>query len=189
MSTASPDVDDGAAALERLRYPVGRFDARIRVTHEQRGALIDQIAGAPEQLRRAVRGLSDEQLATPYRPDGWTVRQVVHHVPDSHLNAYIRFKLALTEDTPRINTYDEKLWAGLPDTANTPIDVSLALLDALHVRWVALLRAMSDADFARTMNHPDWPRPLDLSTTLRLYAWHGGHHTAHITTLRERMGW
>jgi uncharacterized damage-inducible protein DinB len=187
MSTSStPAAAD--AALERLRYPTGRFDPHQRVGHEQRGELIDRIARAPAELRRAVAGLSEQQLAERYREGGWTLRQVVHHVADSHINAWVRFKLALTEDVPRIKTYDEARWAELPDTAATPIDVSLTLLDALHARWVALLRSMTDEDFARTIEHAEWGRP-DLSTMLCLYAWHGAHHTAHITSLRERRGW
>ena len=188
MSTTSTPGAAAEAALEQLRYPTGRFDPHLRVSHDQRGALIDRIAAAPGEIRRAVAGLSEQQLEERYRDGGWTLRQVVHHVADSHINAYVRFKLALTEDGPRIKTYHEARWAELPDTAATPIDVSLALLDALHTRWVALLRSMTDDDFARTMEHPEWGRP-DLATMLSLYAWHGGHHTAHITSLRERRGW
>jgi uncharacterized damage-inducible protein DinB len=135
-----------------------------------------------------VTGLTPAQLDTPYRDGGWTVRQVAHHVPDSHMNAYLRFKFGLTEDAPAIKTYEEKDWAKTPEVAVTPVDVSLALLDALHLRWVALLRAMTPQQFARTIKHPEWGTP-SLDAMLALYAWHGRHHTAHVTTLRERMGW
>ncbi len=174
------------AVLESLRYPVGRFDRSDR--SESRASLIDAVAALPATFRAAVSNLSDAQLDTPYREGGWTVRQVAHHVPDSHLNAYIRFKWTLTEDAPRIKTYEEALWARLPDTFGTPVSVSLALLDALHERWVVLLRAMQPADFERKLEHPEWGL-IDLDLMLRLYAWHGRHHTAHVTRLRERMGW
>jgi uncharacterized damage-inducible protein DinB len=151
--------------------------------------MIDTIARTPDDLRRAVQPLSAEQLDTPYRPGGWTVRQVVHHVPDSHLNAYIRFKLALTEDAPTIKPYDEARWAELSDSRDTPIDTSLTLLTSLHERWVRLLRAMKPADFARQVNHPEWSAPAPLDVFLALYAWHGPHHVGHITSLRTRMGW
>jgi hypothetical protein len=136
----------------------------------------------------AVAGLDAAQLDAPYRPGGWTVRQVVHHVPESHMNAYIRFKLGLTEDEPTIKPYDEDAWAKLPDVAVTPVETSLALLDELHLRWVTLLRLLDDAQFARTFRHPALG-VIRLDGNLALYAWHGKHHTAHITSLRERMGW
>jgi hypothetical protein len=151
--------------------------------------MIDGIERTPDALRTAVRGLSDTQLDTPYRPGGWTVRQVVHHVPDSHMNAFIRFKLGLTENTPTIKPYDEAEWAKLADVHDTPIETSLTLLGALHDRWVRLLRGMQPADFARQINHPDWDAPLSLDTILALYAWHGPHHVAHITSLKRRQGW
>jgi uncharacterized damage-inducible protein DinB len=173
---------------EDLRYPVGRLQEDGPLGEERRLELIEQIAETPERLRAAVHGLNHQQLDTPYRPGGWTVRQVIHHVPDSHLNAYVRFKLALTEETPTIKPYAEALWAALPDTGRTAPEVSLALLDALHKRWVILLRAMDDADFARTLQHPEKGR-LTLDQMLALYAWHGRHHVAHITSLREREGW
>lgn len=139
-------------------------------------------------MRDAVQGLNEEQLDTPYRDGGWTLRQVVHHVPDSHLNAYTRIKLALTEPAPVIKPYDEAAWANLPDTRDVPIDVSLNLLDAVHTRWVALLHAMSDDDFRREYVHPETGRH-NLDHLLALYAWHGPHHIAHITTTRQQMGW
>jgi uncharacterized damage-inducible protein DinB len=169
------------------RYPIGRHEPVVTLTPARRAECIEQIAAAPERLRQAVAGLSDPQLDTPYREGGWTVRQVAHHVPDSHLNAYVRFKLGLTEEQPAIRTYDEKLWALTPET-RASVEMSLALLDALHRRWVTLLRAMSPADFARTIVHPDWGAPT-LDGMLALYAWHGRHHVAHVTSLRERMGW
>lgn len=171
-----------------LRYPVGRFQMEGEITEEQRRQLIDEIAEAPAKLRAAVAGLSDEQLETPYRPEGWTVRQVVHHLPDSHLNSYTRFKLALTEDEPMIKPYDEGRWAELDDARHAPLEVSLALLDALHRRWVLLLRSLTPADAARTFRHPELG-VVTLDRNIGLYAWHGRHHIAHITSLRERMGW
>ncbi len=170
-----------------LQYPVGRFTPVMTLTPGQRKECIEQIAQAPELLRRAVTGLDDRQLDTPYRPDGWTVRQVVHHVPDSHLNAYVRFKLALTEDQPTIKPYDQARWSQLPDT-RAPVDLSLALLAALHQRWVLLLRGMGPADFARRINHPE-SGVMTGDGLLAMYSWHGRHHIAHITGLRDRMGW
>lgn len=171
-----------------LRYPIGTYTAPDSVTAAQRAAWIGDIAAAPAALRAAAAGLSPEQLDTPYRPGGWSVRQVVHHVPDSHLNAYTRFKLALTEDEPIIKPYDEARWADLPDTAAPP-EASLALLEALHQRWVALLMAMSPEQFGRRFLHPEHRRIFTLDATLGLYAWHGRHHAAHITALRQRRGW
>ena len=139
-------------------------------------------------MRAAVAGLTPERFDTPYRPGGWTVRQVVHHVPDSHMNAYVRFKLALTEDEPTIKPYEEAAWAELADSASTPADVSLTLLETLHDRWVRLLRSMTEADFARKFRHPQLG-VVPLDKNLALYAWHGKHHVAHITSLRQRMGW
>jgi len=170
-----------------LRYPIGRHEPVTTLAPEQRRQCIEQIAATPARLRRAVTGLDERQLDTPYRPGGWTVRQVVHHVPDSHMNAYVRFKLGLTEDQPAIRTYEEKLWAETPEM-RAPIDVSLTLLEGLHGRWVLLLRALEPAHFARTIQHPELGR-VTLDGILASYAWHGRHHTAHITTLRERMGW
>ena len=174
--------------MSDLRYPIGKFERVSSLTAPQRAACIDQVAAAPAQFRRAVTGLTPAQLDTPYREGGWTVRQVAHHVPDSHMNAYLRFKFGLTEDSPAIKTYEEKDWAKTPEVAATPVDVSLSLLDALHARWVTLLRAMTPQQFARTIKHPDMG-PTSLDTMLALYAWHGRHHTAHVTSLRERQGW
>jgi uncharacterized damage-inducible protein DinB len=171
-----------------LQYPVGRFDWNLRLGDIELREAIDQIAGLPAAMRKAVRGLSEEQLETPYRPGGWTVRQVVHHVPDSHLNAYTRVKLALTEDGPTIRPYDEKLWAELPDVAHTPIGISLTMLDALHERWVVLLRSLEPQDFSRKLVHPSLGE-MDVRKVVCHYAWHGRHHVGHITSLRERMGW
>ena len=151
--------------------------------------MIDVIAAAPARMREAVAGLSDGQLDTPYREGGWTVRQVVHHVPDSHLNAYIRLKLALTENEPTIKPYDEALWAQLDDVHTTPVETSLTLLESLHARWVGLLRAMKDKDFRRTFRHPEHEGAPTLDWLVAMYEWHSRHHVAHITSLRERMSW
>lgn len=171
-----------------LRYPVGLFEFTGTLSDEQRQSLIDQIAATPAKMRAAVTGLDAEQLSTPYRPEGWTVRQVVHHVPESHMNSYIRFKLAITEDEPTIKPYFEDRWARLDDANQAPIELSLDLLDALHGRWVWFLRSLKDADFQRTFRHPELGT-VSLDKNIALYAWHGRHHIAHITSLRERMGW
>jgi uncharacterized damage-inducible protein DinB len=178
-------VQDSSADL---RFPTGRFQRPASLDADARARAIDIVAATPARLREAVRGLSDEQIDTEYRPGGWTVRQVVHHVPDSHLNAYVRFKLALTETEPTIKPYEEDAWAQLADVKVVPIATSLTLLDAIHERWLAILRAMSASDFERTLNHPDSGRQR-LDQVLALYAWHGPHHVAHVTKLRERMGW
>lgn len=170
-----------------LRYPVGKFSAPSGISVAQRDEFIEHIAATPAQMRAAVAGLSREQLDTPYRPGGWKVRQVVHHVPDSHMNSYIRFKLALTEDVPTIKTYHEDLWAELADS-KLDIEVSLRLLEGLHTRWVVLLQSLNEGDFARMLRHPELGT-MRLDQSLALYSWHGKHHVAHITGLRERMGW
>jgi hypothetical protein len=170
------------------RYPIGKFEWKGELSARERARCIDEIEKTPAQFRAAVRGLSQQQFDTPYREGGWTVRQLVHHVPDSHLNSYVRFKLALTEAEPTIKPYDEKLWAELPDSRDTPVETSLNLLENLHRRWVVLLRSMKPADFARVFNHPE-RGPVSLDWALAMYAWHGRHHTAHVTSLRERMGW
>lgn len=172
-----------------LRYPVGEFSIPASIKASDRARYIDQIAAAPAGLRQAVAGLSEAQLDTPYRDGGWTVRQVVHHVPDSHVNAYIRMKFGLTEVHPPVKPYDQSVWATTPEMSTTPIAVSLALLEALHTRWVLLMRGMKPADFARTINHPEWKVPYTLDLVVAHYAWHGRHHTAHITELRKRKGW
>jgi hypothetical protein len=174
--------------MSDLRYPIGKVEFEAGMTDGRRKELIDQIEAAPHLLRDAVRGLDDEQLATPYRPDGWNVRQVVHHLPDSHLNSYIRFKLALSEDQPTIKPYDEAAWAEMPEARTAPVEISLDLLEALHRRWVIMLRSMSPAEFARSFNHPELGL-VTLDRALSIYAWHGRHHVAHVTSLRARMGW
>ncbi|HEX6823329.1 MAG TPA: bacillithiol transferase BstA [Candidatus Sulfotelmatobacter sp.] len=171
-----------------LRYPVGKFEYSGPLSEARRSLLIQEIADTPVHLRSATTALSESQLDTPYRPGGWTVRQLVHHVPDSHMNSYVRFKLALTEDEPTIKTYAEERWAELADTKATPIEVSLTLLESLHDRWVRLLRSLTSEQWKRTFRHPDLG-PMNLEKTLALYAWHGRHHVAHITELRKRMSW
>jgi uncharacterized damage-inducible protein DinB len=171
------------------RYPVGPFVNRLSLTPEERQSMIGDIAATPQRLREAVAGLDDPQLDTPYREGGWTLRQVVHHVPDSHLNAYVRLKLALTEDTPVIRPYEEALWANLPDVQATPVETSLMLLETLHARWVGLMRALSPEDFARPLRHPDHEELKSIDWLVALYSWHGRHHVGHITSTRERLGW
>jgi uncharacterized damage-inducible protein DinB len=178
-STASPEPD--------LRYPIGRLQRTSTLSEAARRAAIDTVAGTPTALRAAVHGLSDAQLDTPYRPGGWTVRQLVHHVADSHMNAFTRFRLAFTEDDPTIKPYDEAAWATLPDMA-MPIEPSLQLLDALHARWVHMLRATPPDWFARGLTHPE-NGPMTVDALLNVYAWHGPHHVAHVTALRARQGW
>ena len=174
--------------MSDLQYPIGRFKLEGAPTDDQVHQAISDIAEAPARLRAAVEGLTSEQLDTPYRPGGWTVRQVVHHVPDSHLNSYCRFKLALTEDEPVIRAYYEDRWAELDEARTAPVEVSLALLESLHRRWVLMLKPLEPTDFARTFRHPEIGI-LTLAQNTCLYAWHGRHHAAHITSLRERMGW
>ncbi len=196
------------------RYPIGKFAPPSNITPEIRNTWINEIAALPENFRVALSGLNDDQLDTPYREGGWTLRQVAHHVPDSHMNAFIRFKWALSEDLPTIKAYNEADWAKLPDVENTPVETSLHLLEALHQRWVVLLKNLSDEDYKRAFIHPEFlPDAMQmgdkastdwlsksasgdmpayiflLEKVLGLYAWHGKHHTAHITALRERMGW
>jgi hypothetical protein len=172
-----------------LRFPIGAFQSTNTLTPDARQNAIRSLAETPARMRAAVQGLSNAQLDTPYRDGGWTVRELVHHVPDSHMNAYIRMKLALTEVAPLIKPYDQALWAKLADSKG-PIDSSLDLLEALHDRWLRLITSLTPADFARTFRHPERP---DMTPTLdwllALYAWHGPHHVAHITGLRDRMGW
>jgi hypothetical protein len=177
-----------ATPVEDLRHPIGRFSFQPPSTPAQRQKWIAEVAATPAQLRAAIAGLNEDQLNTPYRDGGWTVRQVIHHVPESHMNAYIRFKLALTEHEPTVKPYDEAAWAETADVRDTPIEVSLALLESLHQRWVILLNSMSHADFQKQFRHPELG-VVPLERNLALYAWHGKHHTAHITSLRERNQW
>jgi uncharacterized damage-inducible protein DinB len=170
------------------RYPIGNFDQNITVKKEMRREFISTIESLPSQLRKEVENLSEQQLDTPYRDGGWTIRQVVHHLPDSHISSYVRFKLALTEDNPKIKTYEEHLWAELQDSFKTPIDISLSLLESLHKRWAILLNSLTDEQFEKTFQHPEWG-DITLSKTLALYAWHSKHHLAHITELKKKMGW
>ena len=174
---------------DSLRYPIGPFTAPDHVSEDERQQYIEEIAHLPQQIAQAVDTLIDAQLDTPYRDEGWTVRQLVHHLPDSHLNAYTRFRLALTEDNPTIQPYREDRWAELSDARKARIEPSLQLLESLHQRWVMLLQSLTDEDFARTYAHPDQDQPVRLDTALANYAWHGRHHLAHITTLKERKAW
>ena len=174
--------------MEDLRYPIGRFEPRPFTVAQLEEWILD-IKYLPNLLENAVLNLDEHQLETPYRPDGWTVKQVVHHVADSHMNAYIRFKLGLTEINPVIKPYDEAAWALLSDTNNLPINLSLTLLFALHTRWVEVLKHISKAEWDRTVYHPEQKKEITLWNLLGLYSWHGRHHTMHITNLRERNNW
>ncbi len=171
-----------------LQYPVGKFERQVSYTSLEIQGFIDVLEKLPQQMRAAVHGLSVSQLETPYRSDGWNLRQVVHHVPDSHINSYVRFKLALTEENPTIKPYDEAAWAQLPDSRDTPIETSLDLLEALHGRWVILLYAIKPEQWKRTFNHPE-NGAMTLEYALALYAWHSRHHLAHITQTRANMHW
>ena len=174
-----------ATDAKDLRYPIGKLQLPASVSAEEAAALIQHIANTPEKLREAIAGLSDEQLGEPYRPGGWTVRQVVHHLPDSHLNSYVRFKLAVTEDTPTIKAYDEATWAELPDARDGDIQPSLDLLEALHARWTGFLRKLTPDHLKRKFIHPEMGT-LTVGQNIAIYAWHGRHHVAHIKALRER---
>ncbi|HEV2445582.1 MAG TPA: putative metal-dependent hydrolase [Candidatus Sulfopaludibacter sp.] len=171
-----------------LSYPIGKFAWPASVSAEERRQAIAEIAAAPDRFRRAIEGLDDAQLDTAYRPGGWTVRQVVHHVSDSHMNSYCRFRLALTEDDPTIKPYAEDKWAELADARTAPVGSSLQLLESLHARWVALLSNLSEGEWQRTFRHPEHGS-MRLDVTLAMYAWHCRHHAAHILNLRQRMGW
>jgi uncharacterized damage-inducible protein DinB len=171
-----------------LRYPIGRFHRPANLTASERTAAIAALAETPARLREAVSGLSPAQLDAPYRPGGWTVRQLVHHVPDSHLNAYVRCKLALTEDEPTIRPYHEDRWAELPEARSAPLEPSLALLESLHQRWDLALQGLPPADWGRMLVHPESGRQ-SIEQLIALYAWHGRHHVAHVTALRRREGW
>jgi len=171
--------------LEKLRYPVGRFERLAQpLDCATREAHIATIEGAPARFRSLAGGLTDAQLETPYRPGGWTIRQVIHHVPDSHMNAYIRTKLAVTEENPRITTYEEQIWAELPEAKHGAIEVSLTLLDALHRRWVAFLRALPETDFRKTYQHKEWGA-VPVEEAIAMYAWHCRHHAAHVEAARR----
>jgi uncharacterized damage-inducible protein DinB len=171
-----------------LAYPIGRFQPPEIFDASTRKTFVAQIEAVPGELQTAVEGLDDRRLDTPYRPGGWTVRQVVHHLPDSHMNAYVRFKLALTEQEPTIRPYDEAAWARVPEAESGPIGLSLDLLEALHARWVASIRALPATAFERTFRHPELG-VMSLDRLLALYAWHGRHHVAHITSLAARERW
>ena len=173
--------------VEDLSYPIGRFSPQPPSVERRRGAVAD-IGALPGHLATAVLGLNEAQLDTPYRPGGWTVRQVVHHVADSHLNAFIRLKLALTEERPTISAYDEKKFAALADT-RLPVTVSLELVRSLHARWMAIYGTMTDHQWQRTFVHPEYSEPLTLDWQVQMYGWHSRHHVAHITSLRVRQGW
>lgn len=177
------------SASEELKYPVGKFNPPATITAEAIQGWIGDIAALPAHLRHAVEGLRAEQLATPYREGGWTVRQVVHHIPDSHMNAYCRFKLTLTEERPTIKPYVESLWAELTDAREAPVETSLRLVEAVHERWVMLLQSMTPPDFHRTYVHPEYGKEFSLAYVTGMYAWHGKHHVAHIQSLRARRGW
>lgn len=170
------------------RFPIGKFRLEGEVTLERRREWIARIAAAPARFRAAVADLTDEQLDTAYREGGWTVRQLIHHLADSHMNAYVRVKLALTEESPTVKTYDEALWASLPDSTITPPAVSLTILEALHARWVDLLESLDDAQWHRTIRHPEWGE-IPLESVVAQYAWHSDHHIAHVAALRDRMRW
>jgi uncharacterized damage-inducible protein DinB len=177
-----------AAVVDEIRYPVGQFRIDPDVTPYKRKVWIEQMAEAPAKLRTALLGLSEEQLDTRYRKDGWTLRQVVHHLADAQLNGFTRFKLALTEDKPAIKTYEEDLWSETADGRKAPVNLSVDLLTALHARWVILLESLGESGFARTFRHPQRGE-LRIDDAIQLYAWHSLHHTAHVSQLRERKGW
>ena len=174
--------------LDELRYPIGHFNTPETIDESQIQTWISDIEALPEDLRRIVERLSESQLDTLYRPGGWTIRQVVHHLPDSHMNAFVRFKWALTEDRPRIKTYFEDRWASLSDYSSVPISVSLGFLGALHERWVGLLRCLGPEDLDREFIHPE-SGPTKLAENIGVYAWHGRHHLAHIENTVRQEGW
>ncbi len=174
--------------MQDLRYPIGQFEHRGAVSAEDVATWIGQLEALPEQMRNAAGWLSDEQLDTQYRPEGWTLRQVVHHVPDSHLNSYVRFKWGLTEEEPLIKTYDEALWAELADYRKVPVELSLKFLAVLHAKWTSLLRILTPEQLSRRFVHPDLGS-VELAWVIGNYAWHGRHHLTHITTTTERHGW
>jgi uncharacterized damage-inducible protein DinB len=187
-SSSTTPTPSGPPSTADLRYPIGRMPRTSTLSPEARRTAIEAIAEAPAKLRKAVAGLNDAQLDTPYRPEGWTVRQLVHHVADSHINAFVRTRFALAENNVTITPYEEKAWAELPDMRSMPVEVSLDLLDALHARWVHLLRAIKADDFRRSIQHPE-NGTMTVDDLLTVYSWHGRHHNAHIMALRERKGW
>ncbi len=174
--------------MEALRYPIGKYVPQPFSVQQKEAWLLD-VKYLPNHLENAILNLDESQLETAYRPEGWTVKQLVHHVADSHMNAYIRFKLGLTEDNPSIKPYDEAAWALLSDTQNVPVNISITLLFALHNRWVQVLDNINEEEWHRTVFHPEQKKEMDLWFLLGMYAWHSRHHTAHITSLRERMKW
>lgn len=175
--------------LENLRYPVGRLELPDTITSDHISTWISEIENAPAHYVSAVQGLTDEQLDTPYRHDGWTLRQVVHHVADSHMNSYIRFKWTLTEDKPTIKAYDETTWAELEEAKHAPVELSLQLISALHARWVVMMKNLSEADLKKEFVHPESGKSIPLDKMVGLYAWHSRHHVGHIESLKNRMGW
>ena len=176
-------------SLDQFRYPVEKFTFNKDADEKEINLRISEIENMPAQLKIAVKGLSDAQLNTPYRDGGWTVRQVVHHLADSHMNAYVRFKLALTEDKPTIKPYEEKLWAEMDDAKNLSIDSSISILEPLHIRWVHMLKGIKGNEFERTVFHPESKREMSVKFLIALYAWHSNHHVAHVTQLKKRMNW
>ena len=177
------------ANIEKLKYPIGKFERPGKLSKKERAQMIKAIKRLPKRLSKAVEGLSEKQLNTPYRKGGWTVAQVVHHLADSHINSYVRFKWTLTEDTPMIKAYDETLWAVTDDAKSTDISASLQILKGIHKRWGIVLDQMSKSDFDRELAHPEWSKNLSLHTMLALYAWHSKHHVAQITELTKRKNW
>lgn len=171
-----------------LRYPIGRYQLVEYSSTEKESRLAD-ILFLPRLLEFSVLNLDEPQLNTPYREEGWTINQVVHHVADSHMNAFIRFKLGLTEENPTIKPYIQQKWAETPDVQNVPVNFSITLIHSLHHRWYELLKSMTDEDWQRTLYHPEQKREITLWEMLLIYAWHGKHHAAHITNLREQKGW
>lgn len=174
--------------LDSIRYPIGRAQRPEKMTPELRAEFIAAVEAVPGALRQAVAGLTEQQLDTPYREGGWTVRQVVHHLADAQVNAYVRFRLGMTEENPPIKPFDENTWAELPDAKTAPVEASLKLVEATHDRWARLMRSLPPEAFGRTVQHPV-NGPMTLDAILAIYSWHGRHHTAHIAGLRERMGW
>lgn len=176
-------------SIEKLKYPIGKFDGDQEVSNTKRSKWIKTIKRFPKKLKAEVKSLSKSQLDTPYRPGGWTVRQLVHHIADSHVNSYVRFRWTLTEQLPKIKTYNQNLWAELPDARSAKIDLSVNIITAIHARWVALLEEMNPEHFERELYHPEMDKNLSLNFMLSLYAWHCDHHLAHITELKKRSKW